>query len=418
MPAPRPRAPRPIRRLATTGAALVVAATALLAVAPERAAAVVTPLHGYRATVAGFTSWYGSYDMAGLGTAWCIDHGIHAPDPAFLYQPADLSSVPATTRVAMAWVLGRHAGGTDRSRHAAVMLVLHDLMGARYPIGDLDVDRLGVGDLAGFAGQEGRVLQLARRLKADGLGHAHLRGPIHLRVRVGARDATGTAPIAVSARDSAGRAVPGLAVTLEASAGTTLAARTATTGPDGLVRTSARPVRLPLTVRASAIAPDLHLDAWAPTTRRAQRVARPAAEAITATAAINAPPATTTTSTTSTTTSTTTVLPTTTTTTPPTTTTAAPATTVAPSTTLALIPPSTTSTTAPASSTTAPPVTVLSAPPTTPALPRTGVDALGLVLLATGLLLLGFAALEARRQRVSTLVSIGHHGGDGGIRPR
>ena len=105
-------APRPIRRLATAGAALVLAASLLLGLAPSPAAAVVTPLHGYRATVDGFTSWYGSYGMAGLGTAWCIDHGIRAPDPAFAYRAADLSAVSTRTRTAMAWVLG-----APRRRH-------------------------------------------------------------------------------------------------------------------------------------------------------------------------------------------------------------------------------------------------------------------------------------------------------------
>ena len=71
----------------------MLAASLLLGLAPTPAGAVVTPLHGYRATVDGFTSWYGSYGMAGLGTAWCIDHGIRAPDPAFAYRAADLSAV-------------------------------------------------------------------------------------------------------------------------------------------------------------------------------------------------------------------------------------------------------------------------------------------------------------------------------------
>ena len=33
---------------------------------------------GFEATVAGWTSWYGSYQLAGVGQTWCIDHGLQA----------------------------------------------------------------------------------------------------------------------------------------------------------------------------------------------------------------------------------------------------------------------------------------------------------------------------------------------------
>jgi len=197
-------APRPIPRLAVAGLTLVLAAGALLALPSAPASAVVSPLHGYRATVDGFTSWYGSYGMAGLGTAWCIDHGIHAPDPAYGYRPTDLAAIPVRTRTAMAWVLGRHAAGTDRVRHAAVMLVLHDLMGAQYPSGRLDVDRLSTSRLAGFGGHEAAVLAQARALKLDGVRHAHLRGAITMRIQVGSPDGSGAAVI-VSLKDAAGQ---------------------------------------------------------------------------------------------------------------------------------------------------------------------------------------------------------------------
>jgi hypothetical protein len=391
---PKPRseeaavpAPRPLRRLATVGAALLLAAGLLLGLAPSPAAAVVTPLHGYRATVDGVTSWYGSYGMAGLGTAWCIDHGIRAPDPAFAYRAADLSAVPTTTRTAMAWVLGRYAFGTDRVRHAAVMLTLHDLMGALYPSGRLDVDRLTVSRLAGFGGREASVLVEARRLKAEGMRHAHLRGPLTMRVRVGAVDGRGALPIAVSVVDSAGRAVVGLPVALEIGAGGSLAAPTVTTGADGTARTFARPVRLPLTVRASALAPRPGLDAWAPTTRPAQRVARPSVAALHASASREAPPSTTTTlppTTTTTSTTTTSTIP------PATTTTVGAATTTS---TLGVPAVAT-----PTTSTSTPPETVLSAPPSVPTLPRTGGDAVALAALGLGLVLLGAAAVELRRE--------------------
>ena len=57
---------------------------------------------------------------------------------------------------------------------------------------------------------------------------------------------------------------------------------------------------------------------------------------------------------------------------------------------------------APTTSTSAsPPETVLDAPPTVPALPRTGVDVVAVAMLGAGLLLLGAAALELRRQRTT-----------------
>jgi LPXTG-motif cell wall-anchored protein len=390
-------APRPAQRLAVAGLTLVLAAIALLALPAQRASAVVTPRYGYRATVDGFTSWYGSYGMAGLGTAWCIDHGIHAPDPAFAYRAADLTTIPPRTRTAMAWVLGRYATGTDRVRHAAVMLVLHDLMGATYPSGRLDVDRLAISRLAGFGGREADVLAQARALKRDGLQHAHLRGAVLLRVRVGTPDARGAAPVTVGLTDAAGQPIAGIPVALAASAGTTLVAPSLVTDATGTARTIARPVRLPLTVRANAVVPRLDLDAWAPTTRRAQRVARPAVDAVAASTSLAAPPTTapptTTTSTTSTSTTTTLAPTTTTTATTPASTTA----TTIPSTTTTFLAPTTTA----APTTTVPttvPVTVLNSPPSVPTLPRTGVDTVGATLLAIGLLLLGAAALELRRE--------------------
>src|SRR4051794_8448039 len=76
----------------------LVAATALLTLQPEPATAVVTHELGYRATVLGFTSWYGSYGMGALGRGWCIDHGSHSPDPELRYVPASLVGVTPSTR--------------------------------------------------------------------------------------------------------------------------------------------------------------------------------------------------------------------------------------------------------------------------------------------------------------------------------
>ena len=268
--------------------ALVLAASLLLGLAPTPAGAVVTPLHGYRATVDGFTSWYGSYGMAGLGTAWCIDHGIRAPDPAFAYRAADLSAVPTRTRTAMAWVLG-----ALRRRHRPCAPRRGDARPAR-PHGRRATRRAGSTStgsrsarLAGFGGAEALVLAEARRLKADGLRHAHLRGPLALpRPRRRPRRPTPSHPSSCPWSTRPAAPSPDCRCRSRRAPAARSPPRTVTTGADGTARTFARPVRLPLTVRASALAPRLGLDAWAPTTRPAQRVARPSVAALQASASL------------------------------------------------------------------------------------------------------------------------------------
>jgi hypothetical protein len=140
-------------------AGLVALAIGWLLPAPlaRPAAADVVHHKGYRATVAGFSSWYGSYAMGDLGTAWCIDHGIAAPDPDLAY----VKTRPATSddvRAAMAWAANRYGPSANRVDSAALMLVFHDLMGAQYPTGPLKVAELGPADLDGFGADEGAVI--------------------------------------------------------------------------------------------------------------------------------------------------------------------------------------------------------------------------------------------------------------------
>ncbi len=427
--------PLVLRPLAT-GLALLMASGLLLVTHPEPAGAEVTHLHGFWATVDGFTSWYGSYGMGPLGTAWCIDHGSRSPDPVYGYVPADLSSVPADTQAAVAWAVAAHGQGTDPVAHAGLMLAVHDLMGARYPSGRLDVDNLRVSRLAGFGGVGAQVLTAARAAKADGLDHAHLRGPLHLVVVIGAIDGSGIAPVTVTVADALGQGVAGVVVRVAGSSPGLSAATavTAVTAMNGSATVSLQTGSVPVDVQASATVPHLPLDAWQPTSTRAQRVARPRLDELTAPTEL-APPTTTTTmppTTTTTTPETTTTAPTTTTTPETTTTTAAPATTTtaAPETTTTTAPtttttPETTTTTAaPASTSTSTTVaalavttTVTDAPPTTTAptglapapsvlaapgitaplaLPRTGVDALTFGLFGTGLVLVGHSLLGLR----------------------
>ncbi|MEO7429707.1 MAG: hypothetical protein ABIY48_10065 [Acidimicrobiales bacterium] len=395
--------PLVLRPLAT-GLALLMASGLLLVTHPEPAGAEVTHLHGFWATVDGFTSWYGSYGMGPLGTAWCIDHGSRSPDPVYGYVPADLSSVPADTQAAVAWAVAAHGQGTDPVAHAGLMLAVHDLMGALYPSGRLDVDNLRVSRLAGFGGVGAQVLTAARAAKADGLDHAHLRGPLHLVVVIGAIDGSGIAPVTVTVADALGQGVAGVVVRVAGSSPGLSAATavTAVTAMNGSATVSLQTGSVPVDVQASATVPHLPLDAWQPTSTRAQRVARPSLDELTASTEL-APPTTTTTMppTTTTTPETTTTAPTTTTTPETTTTTAAPASTST-STTVAALAVTTTVTDAPPTTTAptglAPAPSVLAAPGITAplALPRTGVDALTFGLFGTGLVLVGHSLLGLR----------------------
>ncbi len=248
------------------------------------AAAEVVRLGGFQATVAGHRGWFGSYDMAGLGTAWCVDHGIAAPDADFGYSPTTLAEASPPVRTAIAWAIGRHGAGLgpgtrpDRVTAAALTLVLHDLMGAAYPTGRLDVGRLGAGQLDGFEGDEQAVLARARAVKADALAHAHHRGPLTLSATV---DTTRGPPrpgrpgvLVARLTDAAGVGVAGV----ELGATATRAVLT----PDGDEATDGNGEQRFGFVAASGengfnvtgVAPDLQLQAFAPSARRAQRVAR------------------------------------------------------------------------------------------------------------------------------------------------
>ncbi|MCG8371649.1 MAG: Ig-like domain-containing protein, partial [Proteobacteria bacterium] len=264
-------------------AALAVAIVAVVAFgaaggasSPKPAAAAVTHQLGFRATVAGWTSWYGSYGMGGLGVAWCIDHGIRAPDPDYGYVPTDPSEPSADTKTAMAWLLSRHGASPDRVGAAALMLVLHDLMGAVYPSGRLDVDRLDLGQLAGFEGLEAAVLERARGYKADALAHAHLRLPFRLDVTADAVPAGTHGQLRATLVDANGAPVAGAPVAYSAAGATTTGPTAAETGADGTATFGFVAGGGAHRFDVLAGFPDLRLDAFAPTARPAQRVARPA----------------------------------------------------------------------------------------------------------------------------------------------
>jgi hypothetical protein len=378
------------------------------------ALAAVVHRQGFEATVLGWTSWYGSYDMGPLGAAWCIDHGLHAPDPALGYVAVDPSDLSATTKAAMAWAVTKYGTGADAIGAAALMLTLHDLRGAVYPLGRLDVDRLAPSQLAGFGSHEAEVVARARSMKADAVAHDRLVAPLHLTLSAGA-PVGASGPVTVRLTDAAGAALAGVAVSLVAHGASIDPPSGLVTSGDGSVRATYRLDRpglggdVVLVASARAIDPRLH--AAGPTAAAAQRVAVPSWTTVSATTTLHvAPPTTTSTSTTSTsasTTSTSTTSTSTTSTSTSTSTTTTPASTststTGTSTTLA------TSTTSTSPSTTGPSTTVPSTPSTTApvasvapvagTLPRTGSRAGAWALVGLGLVLLGAALVSIGRAR-------------------
>jgi hypothetical protein len=257
-----------------------------------RAAAEVVRLGGFPATVAGHRGWFGSYDMAGLGTAWCVDHGIAAPDADLGYVPTGLAEVSPPARTAMAWAVGRYGFQPDRVTAAALTLVLHDLMGAAYPSGRLDVGRLTTGQLSGFEGNEEAVLVRARAVKADALAHAHLRGPLTLSTTVD----TAQGPVrpgrpgVLVARltDAAGAGVAGVELATSATRAVLTPGGAKVTDGNGKQRFGFVAASGQNGFNVTGVVPDLQLQAFAPSAKRAQRVARPGRVPVSAGARVKA----------------------------------------------------------------------------------------------------------------------------------
>lgn len=303
--APRtPRHPRrpPLRRVLAIALAvpLLAVAAARLGVTPDAAGAAVVPATGYDgATVDGWHSHYGAYDLGDLGVGWCIDHGMRGPDPDLVYRPTTLATLTPDVRTALAWMVGRHGLEADRVTGAAIMLAGHDLAGAVYPSGRLDVERLGADRLSGFGADGGAVLERARALRADALARSHLRGPLRLDAAVEATDDPG-GPVMVVARvlDADDRPVPDIAVRVVTDGapvvGGAPGATTATvsTGLDGSARFTVAGALAARRVALAAVVPDLALRAFAPTTGRAQRVIVPGTVELAAVVEVPAPPGT------------------------------------------------------------------------------------------------------------------------------
>ena len=391
---------RPRHLLATACLALAVTALVVLGRLASPAEARVTPRVGFRATVLGWTSWYGSYDLGALGPAWCIDHGLTAPDPAFAYLPTSLPDVDADTAAALSWAVSVHGVGNDPVEAAAVMLAVHDLRHASYPSGRLDVDVLTPHQLAGFGGQEAAVIDRARAIKADALAHARFRGPFHLTATIERPEADHPNLVA-TLTDAAGTPVPGAGVHIDAIDAEVDQPDPPSTRADGSVavafRLSAPPAGATFTIHV--IVPDPVPAAFAASTVRAQRVVRSSWIGLSTTLAwappISTPPTTpapTTTTRPPVSTTTTRPRPTTTTTRPPATTS-----TTTPPTTQATTP----STTAPTAPTAPGPSTTALPPAVGATLPRTGRAVGGSVALGVGLIASGVVLVGVSRRRWS-----------------
>ncbi|MEO7555667.1 MAG: Ig-like domain-containing protein [Acidimicrobiales bacterium] len=367
----------PIHHPSRRAPAAIILIVALLLVVwrlpgPSPAGATVQQGSGFAATVLGWTSWYGSYALDGIGVGYCIDHGLQAPDVDLGYAPTPVDDQTPSTRAAVAWVLGAFGDDPDPVRSAAVMLVLHDLMGAVYPQGQIDVDVLAPEQLAGFDGWETYVLDQARAMKTEGRAHGGLVGPLRLAIDPPPVRLDEPAEVVVRVGDATGQPVAGVAVQLFASGGS-LGAATAVTATDGAARVGFVAAEGPNAIGAAADLPDPVLHAFASTSTPAQRAAVPAhAHLETSTSFTATAPTTTTTTTTAPTTTapttptTTSTTSTTSTTVPPTTTTTTPTTTTPSTTTTSTTSTSTTSTTIPATTTTIPPTTTTTRPPVAP----------------------------------------------------
>lgn len=246
---------------------------------PAPAGAAVEHGVGFRAVVDGYRSWYGSYRLGDLGEVWCVDHGIAAPDVVLGYEPTALEDRAPETRRAVAWAVGRHGSGADPVTAAAIMLVLHDLMGAVYPSGPLSVDRLAEGDLSGFGGSAADVLARARAIKADAVGRAGLVGPLSMTV-VAEGEGTGVAgragTLRVAVVDASGQPLAGVGVHPVVEGAELQGEVDRVTGEDGSAVwpfvSGAGENRFAVSVDV----PGAELVALRPTVGAAQRVARPA----------------------------------------------------------------------------------------------------------------------------------------------
>lgn len=249
-------------------APLLVLSALLVAPTTDHASAAVVHGVGYEATVSGWTSWYGSYVLEGVGQVWCVDHGLRAPDVVLGYRPTALG-LDDDTQAAMAWAIGRYGRSPTPNDAAALMLVLHQFNGAVYPFGPLVISRA---PMAGFQGRESAIRARAIEIQADATAHRHLRGPVTLTLTMPSTIlADVSTKVTVSVRDARQAPISGVAVTLQAKGGK-LTLPTVTTGRDGNAVTRVTASR-DVEIHATATTVDPRLRVYGPSGAPAQRVA-------------------------------------------------------------------------------------------------------------------------------------------------
>ena len=238
--------PAAVRRRA--GVLLLLVAAVLIALPLPIARAAVREGVGLRGTVLGRSSWYGSYDVAGIGLAFCLDAERLAPDSDYDYRLGP--PITGVLGAEIAYVAGTYGTTRDPIRAAAVKLVLHDLQGALYPRGTLDVLRLQASDLSGFSGRAADVVAAAQSMMRATVREYRL-GPYRLDVRAPASVAPGSSfDVDVTLVDARGSRIAGANVRGQVSGASprTVSGRTDSAGrvrfalrPDCLLYTSPSP---------------------------------------------------------------------------------------------------------------------------------------------------------------------------------
>jgi hypothetical protein len=266
------RGRRSARRL---GALLGLLAVVTVALPIGSASAAVVPAVGLNGTVLGFSGWYGSYTVAGVGTGFCLDFGKLAPDSVYNYRLAP--TVTGALGGQLAYVARTYGGTRDAVTAAATKLVIHDLQNARYPYGELNVNTLQPSQVAGFGGRGGDVIAKARAVMAETLAR-YVLAPYRLTLSTpSAVSDTLAVPVSVTLLDGRGKPVVGARVTLTAT-NTRVATITVTTDTQGKARTTFTATSGDVSVRitASVVLPSPTPLVYAPTNptyaTRAQRI--------------------------------------------------------------------------------------------------------------------------------------------------
>jgi hypothetical protein len=257
------------------GALSGLLAVTVVALPIGSASAAVQPAVGLTGTVLGFSGWYGSYSLAGIGTGFCLDFGKAAPDSAYAYKVG--ATITGSVGAQLAYVARTYGPTRDAVTAAATKLVIHDLQNARYPYGELNVMTLQPSQMAGFAGRAGDVLTRARAVMRDTQTN-YLIAPYRLTLPTPtAVSETLSVPVSLRLLDGRGKAISGARVTLTAT-NTTVASRVVTTDGTGQARTTFTATGGDVSVRitASVVLPSPTPVVYAPThpsyANRAQRV--------------------------------------------------------------------------------------------------------------------------------------------------